>query len=180
MSCSCRPMVCVEMTIRQSRSAWAAKSDGTRYAKLFPTPVPASTIRCRLAAMARPTASAIANCCGRLSNCGSRRATAPPGPRIDAIDMSPLSPAGGGRERAVADSASPPAGDEPGGRPRLLQHLVAARVHDRLQAPVQLVEGVAECFQFVAVRLQLTLVGVQLLPVRRQLLAANLQLVLAD
>src|SRR5947199_181649 len=125
-------------------------------------------MRCRLAAMARPTASAIANCCGRLSNCGSRRATAPPGPRIDAIDILSLSPAGGGRERAVAGSAGPAAGDEPRGRLRLLQQPVAARVEDRPQLREQRVVGALEGRdlglagpQLVPVGLQLALVGVQ-------------------
>ena len=47
--------------------ATASRMAGTKYAKDFPTPVPASTIRCDRAAMASATASAIASCWGRAS-----------------------------------------------------------------------------------------------------------------
>ena len=62
-SCSCRLIVLVETTTRVL--FWVANNAaGTRYAKLFPTPVPASTSRCSRLTSARATAIAIA--CWRL------------------------------------------------------------------------------------------------------------------
>src|SRR6202034_2484617 len=45
-------------------------SAGTRYARVFPVPVPASTIRWRLSASADSTASAISTCPARNSYLG--------------------------------------------------------------------------------------------------------------
>src|SRR5262245_49294861 len=42
--------------------------------------------------MALSTASAIASCCGRLSNCGRRAAMAPCGPRIDSTVIAAIVP----------------------------------------------------------------------------------------
>ena len=44
-----------------------AKMAGTRYAKLLPTPVPASTTRCPGFSMAAATAAAMASCWLRFS-----------------------------------------------------------------------------------------------------------------
>ena len=65
-SCSWRLIVCVEMTTFFPSSA-AARIAGTRYAKLLPTPVPASTIRCAGASIASATASAMRTCSARDS-----------------------------------------------------------------------------------------------------------------
>ena len=45
----------------------ANRTAGTRYASDLPTPVPASTTRCRSSSSARATAAAICCCCGRRS-----------------------------------------------------------------------------------------------------------------
>src|SRR5258708_5901724 len=64
-SCSCRFLVPVETTIRlPDRMA------GTRYARVFPVPVPASTSRCLRSASADSIASAISDWPWRYSNCG--------------------------------------------------------------------------------------------------------------
>ena len=75
MSCSCSEIVCVEITTFLPAAACAIA--GTRYAKLLPTPVPASAIRCVPRAKASSTAAAICCCCGRSSKPLSRLATGP-------------------------------------------------------------------------------------------------------
>ena len=59
-------MVCVEM-IAFFFCPSANRTAGTRYASDLPTPVPASTTRCRSSSSARATAAAICCCCGRRS-----------------------------------------------------------------------------------------------------------------
>ena len=59
-------MVCVD-TIARVPVRRACKIRGTKYARLLPTPVPASTTRWRFAASAAATAQAISTCCGRAS-----------------------------------------------------------------------------------------------------------------
>src|ERR1039458_5607810 len=66
VSCSCRLMVCVEMTAF-FLLATANRIAGTRYARLLPTPVPASTAKCSPLARACATATAISCCWGRNS-----------------------------------------------------------------------------------------------------------------
>ena len=59
-------MVCVEM-IAFFFCPSANRTAGTRYASDLPTPVPASTTRCRSSSSARATAAAICCCWGRRS-----------------------------------------------------------------------------------------------------------------
>ena len=59
-------MVCVEM-IAFLFCPSANRTAGTRYASDLPTPVPASTTRCRSSSSARATAAAICCCGGRRS-----------------------------------------------------------------------------------------------------------------
>src|ERR1700694_2771181 len=64
-SCSCRFFVPVETTIRLPE-----RMAGTKYASVFPVPVPASTSRCFRSASADSIASAISDWPWRNSNCG--------------------------------------------------------------------------------------------------------------
>src|SRR5262245_14979024 len=95
-------MVCVEMTTLKSFCVVTARIAGTRYAKLFPTPVPASTSSCRRRKSASETASAMSSCCGRDSKPGYFLAISPSWPRIFRASMRELWPNGRGEERLVA------------------------------------------------------------------------------
>ena len=66
ISCSCKLIVCVETTAFLFCD-FAHITAGMRYARDFPTPVPASTTRCFRSASASATATAISCCSGRYS-----------------------------------------------------------------------------------------------------------------
>ena len=82
VSCSWRLIVCVEMTAFFF-AATANRIAGIKYARLLPTPVPASTARCRPSINRRATATAISCCCGRYSKFFERDST-PAGEKISA------------------------------------------------------------------------------------------------
>src|ERR1043166_6666012 len=75
--------------------AFAKRIAGTRYARLLPTPVPASTARCSRRSNARATATAISCCCGRNSKFFARERI-PVGEKISSTcrTRSTLEPAG--------------------------------------------------------------------------------------
>src|SRR5207248_8099001 len=75
-SCSCRFFVPVEIITRLPE-----RIAGTRYASVFPVPVPASTIRCRRSVIACSTACAICSCPRRNSYAVCVRESKPPGPK---------------------------------------------------------------------------------------------------
>ena len=64
--------------------ALARRSAGTRYARVFPVPVPASTIRWRLSARAASTASAISTCPRGIHTWDATWRASRAGKRIDA------------------------------------------------------------------------------------------------
>src|SRR4030081_855799 len=80
MSCSCSVGVLVDTTTR-SWCRTARAIDGTRYARLFPVPVPASTTSVPPRAWICATASSICSCGSRGSYSGGRPARGPSRPR---------------------------------------------------------------------------------------------------
>src|SRR5689334_20119317 len=91
----CNVRVPVEMSTRRPES-----SAGTRYAKVLPVPVPASTTSGARFSSASATRPAIASCERRGVNPGSERASGPRGPKTsssDCINELGVSPHPGGR-----------------------------------------------------------------------------------